>query len=581
MTGFRIETVNHIHAFRNKDGYEDPRFDDWPVVYTLRDKRQIYVGESLDVRSRFLQHHRSKEKQHLTMRTVVLDDEFNKSAALDLESHLVRWFSGDNKFQVLNRNEGIVDADYYGRDEYRSKFQTIFKELRKLGLFDQSSGEIENSNLFKFSPFKALTQEQEAVIHEYVRRLAEALRTGTRTQTVVQGDPGTGKTIVGIYLMKLLADIASADSLGESEPPENSVVHEPEVQAHIDLFKGLRIGLVAPQQSLRNTLGELFKNTSGLSKKMVLTPFQVGKDPEPFDVLIVDEAHRLGRRANQSSAGLNRQFTANNERLFGDDDPKWTQLDWIEKQSRHQVLLVDPAQSVKPADISEEDLQKLVVKAKSQSSYFPLNSQLRMKSGPEYISYLKRVFSPGPPQPKSFPGYDLRWFDDVSEMADAIREKDEAVGLSRMLAGFAWEWKSKGDKPLIDIKIGDFERRWNVNDKDWVNSPTAIDEVGCIHVIQGYDLNYAGVIIGPDLKFDPATKKIVFDRKNYFDTKGKENLGKLGIENTDEDLLRYVIGIYVVLMTRGIFGTYVYVYDPELSDYLRPFFNVSNESIDR
>jgi len=114
--------------------------------------------------------------------------------------------------------------------------------------------------------------------------------------------------------------------------------------------------------------------------------------------------------------------------------------------------------------------------------------------------------------------------------------------------------------------------QWNRTDVDWVNSPGSLDEVGSIHTIQGYDLNYAGVIIGPDLRFDPVRQRLVFDRENYFDAKGKQNNPKRGISYSDEDLLQFVTNIYAVLLTRGMCGTYLYVCDPHLREYLGRYF---------
>lgn len=96
--------------------------------------------------------------------------------------------------------------------------------------------------------------------------------------------------------------------------------------------------------------------------------------------------------------------------------------------------------------------------------------------------------------------------------------------------------------------------------KDWVNSPNAINEVGCIHTIQGYDLNYAGVIIGPEISYDPVQNKIVVDPKKY-----RDKNGRIGVEDMAE-LERYVINIYKTLLTRGIKGTYIYVADPALRE---------------
>jgi DUF2075 family protein len=105
-----------------------------------------------------------------------------------------------------------------------------------------------------------------------------------------------------------------------------------------------------------------------------------------------------------------------------------------------------------------------------------------------------------------------------------------------------------------------------------VNSGDPTQEVGSIHVIQGYDLNYAGVIIGQDLKFNQSLQQTIMERDNYFDKKGKENNAQLGIQYTDEDLAVFIRNIYGVLLTRGILGTYVYVCDPALREYLKEYF---------
>jgi DUF2075 family protein len=91
-----------------------------------------------------------------------------------------------------------------------------------------------------------------------------------------------------------------------------------------------------------------------------------------------------------------------------------------------------------------------------------------------------------------------------------------------------------------------------------------VNEVGSIHTVQGYDLNYAGVIIGPDIGYDDVTGRLVFNRDSYFDKKGKENNRRLGITYSDEDLVEFVKNIYRVLLTRGIRGTYVYICDQSL-----------------
>ncbi|MFT0138606.1 DNA/RNA helicase domain-containing protein [Alcanivoracaceae bacterium MT1] len=126
-----------------------------------------------------------------------------------------------------------------------------------------------------------------------------------------------------------------------------------------------------------------------------------------------------------------------------------------------------------------------------------------------------------------------------------------------------------------DIEIGDFRMRWNSKTTDWINSRASVDEVGSIHTVQGYDLNYAGVIIGPELFWDPLEQRVRVDRDRYYDTKGKENNPRLGVVNGEAELYALIVNIYVVLMTRGMLGTYVYVHDDGLRERLREVFGAS------
>ncbi len=157
-------------------------------------------------------------------------------------------------------------------------------------------------------------------------------------------------------------------------------------------------------------------------------------------------------------------------------------------------------------------------------------------------------------------------------MRDEIRHLDQSEGLARLLAGYAWEWKSKNDPNAYDIEIDGLSMQWNRTDRDWVASANSVEEVGSIHTIQGYDLNYAGVLIGSDLGYDPDRERLVFNRGSYFDRQGKKNNNKLGLTYTDDDILAYVRNIYAVLLTRGILGTFVYVCEPALREYLRSYF---------
>lgn len=574
MTAFEIEQLGFKkEAVQAWDGTHE-KTDNWPVVYALDGRRHVYVGETLQAASRMREHLKSAEKsKHLREVRVILGKRFNKSACLDLESFLIQMFSGDGKYEVLNKNGGIRDRDYFDRTSYQATFREIFERLRSEGLFTHTLTGIVNSDLYKLSPYKALNEEQAIAVRSIIHGLFEDLASGAPSTAVVQGEPGTGKTVVAIFLMKLLQDLKAVDS------PDDVDIAIRGDTLFADYFhrgdtsripEDFRVGLVVPQVSLRSTVEKVFKKTSGLDANMVVTPFDVGKDDEPYDLLIVDEAHRLNQYAAQSSGALTKEFREISVRLFGevDDVEEKTQIDWIRARSRHQIFLVDERQTVRPADVRTADLTALRDDAGHK---YTLRSQMRLRAGEDYLDYVRELLSDaGPDAYRRFDGYEFRMYDDVRAMRQDIRDLDERHGLARLVAGYAWKWTKK-DPDALDVEIDGLRLPWNRKGEDWINSATALDEVGCIHTVQGYDLNYAGVILGRDLRYDPDEGKIFVHRGSYHDARGKVNNNMRNIPTTDDALLRYIQNIYSVLLTRGMHGTFVYVCDPGLREHLRPF----------
>lgn len=571
MTDFRVERIPFTSASIEAWQKADRLHNNWPVVYTISDKKQIYIGETVNAATRMHQHLSTPQRRHLERVQIILSEKFNKSVCLDLESHLIRYFAADEQFQVLNGNSGISESDYFQRDKYRKSFDEIFETLYQEGWLSRRVPDLVNSNLFKYSPFKALNADQAVALGGILEHLLGDLDERVSSEMVIQGDPGTGKTIVAIYLVKLLRDIAL--HLHDEVAGMDSAFSEFFTQFNKDLVEGFRLGLVIPQQSLRKTVQDVFAKTPGLDKKMVLSPFDVGKDSGSWDLLVVDEAHRLGIRANQSSAMQNKQFGEINVALFGKDSNETTQLDWIRQKSHNRILLIDADQSIKPADLPREMIEQVVARARVAGTYFHLASQMRVTGGNDYIEFAQQLLSDSPIPSPGFGEYDLRFYDGFRDMLSDIRARNAEHGLARLVAGFAWDWRSKDDKNQHDIEIEGEKLFWNRTATDWVSSKTSAEEVGSIHTVQGYDLNYAGVIIGSDLGYDKQADRIIFNRDNYFDVKGRENNKRLGIEYSDEDIRQYVLNIYRVLLTRGIKGTYIYVHDPALRAHLNKFFD--------
>jgi len=590
MMNFKIARLEFSKADVATWKSYDEKHGNWPVVYVLDDGcdtaqanpnnklRDIYVGESLNAVGRLRQHLETPAKQHLKNIRVILHDKFNKSVCLDLESYLIKMLAGDGANRVLNRNNGITESKYYQRETYREGFRSIFEQLRADGVFTRTIPEIENSDLFKLSPFKALTEDQANSVEEIVKGLLIDVARGGQSTIVIQGDPGTGKSVVAIYIIKLLVDIKTSNSLEDldSDSRFSHFFTEPNRR----LLQALRVGLVVPQQSLRGSIKNVFRKTRGLHPEMVMTPFEVGEADGTFDLLLVDETHRLNQRASQSSGMLNAKFATITRQLFGSDETSKTQLDWIRAKSRHQIFLLDAAQGVRPADLPPELLSDLVADTRASGRHFQLQTQMRVQAGSDFVSYVRWILDPRPlsvPRVRlHFGEYDFRAFDSVAHMRDEIFRRNSEVGLSRMVAGYAWEWRTRRNGNAFDIEIGQTRLRWNSTPTDWVASSNALEEVGSIHTVQGYDLNYVGVIIGLDLRFDPDRRRLFIDRDSYFDKKGKQNNRALGRTCSDDDLLRFITQIYAVLMTRGIRGTYVYACDPGLREYLKDFIPCSS-----
>ena len=193
-------------------------------------------------------------------------------------------------------------------------------------------------------------------------------------------------------------------------------------------------------------------------------------------------------------------------------------LDWIMKQGRHVILFYDESQSIRPSDVRREKFAELY--NRNDLSLYELNSQMRSFGGVDYIKYIQDIMTDKNPAKIDFENFDFYMFDDISKMIREIKNRDNEIGLSRVVAGYSWKWKSKRNSDSHDIKIDDVKLNWNSINSDWVNSSNAINEVGCIHTTQGYDLNYVGIIIGEDLKYDNVNSKIVVDNACYHDRNG-------------------------------------------------------------
>jgi hypothetical protein len=525
----------------------------WPLIYIISsDKiKEAYVGESTNALSRMLNHLTNEERLKLSTLHLITSDKFNKSATLDIENNLIKYISADGKYKLQNGNAGLTLHNYYQKDLYFEIFKTIWIELREEKLNINALRKIDNSDLFKYSPYKSLSSDQ----YDAVTQLLQILISDEPSRTFVKGSAGTGKTILAIYLIKLLKTDYRNYDISEDEISSNDDFKL--ITTIKDKFVNPSIALVIPMTSLRKTLKAVFRSIKGLNPNMVIGPSDVLK--QKYDILIVDEAHRLKRRRNIVNYD---SFNKNNAKLGLDENG--TELDWILLQSKNQIFFYDDAQSVKPSDIPKEIFDELRV----HSNNIELVSQMRVIGGSDYINYVDnllncRVDILG--KKIQMDGYEFKIFDSLKKMVNEITIKEKEFGLSRMVAGFSWDWISKNDKSKFDIRIDDVELQWNYVTEDWLNSDNSENEVGCIHTTQGYDLNYIGIIFGYEIDYDPISKKIFVIKENYKDKNGKNGVHDI------EVLHQYIVNIYKTLMYRGIKGTFVYVCNDNLRNYFKQF----------
>ena len=397
----------------------------------------------------------------------------------------------------------------------------------------------------------------------------------TSKPCIIKGGAGTGKTVLAIYFIKCLMDIlhrnTNFDDLDEVLPEDSPILQSAQLVKIIKEHKDLNIAFVVPTPSFRETVKKIFKATRGLKPNMVIGPNDIAK--KDYDIVIVDEAHRLQRRQDLVNYGA---YDAVCDKLNLDHSA--TQLDWIMAKKRPvTVIFYDSKQRVKTTDMLDESFNSFV----DGAEVITLGTQLRIQGGNEYIEFINKLLNN---EKASYVSdkYDLVVFDDYGEMEQAIKDQNKKnEGLCRVVAGISYPYsthmRDKVAKKELDVDVdgdGKYLRMWNLgfNDPTFITDEAHKDEIGCVYTCQGYDLNYVGVILGPDIFYNTETKQIDIHIDKCTDKKTKV---KGDIEATKKNILHQ----YLVLLTRGIYGTYIYAVDKNLRDYLNECIKTKKEDL--
>ena len=575
-----FEIRQHHFTERVMNSITDAKEQNWPIVYHIENKGTVYIGESTNFKSRMIQHLKDDRKGNLEggVVHVIVDGKFNKSAALDLEAFLIQNFSAEDRYELLNRNDGLIDHNYYDRSVYTEKFVRVWQELYNSGIASKTLDEIQNDALYKYSPYKVLNDQQESVVYDVICNIDEAIAEGKKSISVISGDAGTGKTIVIMFLTKLIADLQTFDNSHDEVDDDSRFKLFFEDDTFNRRFKNKKIALIIPQESLRGRIAKVLKNITNYGADVrIFSPITFGKCDDYFDITLVDEGHllKVGFTGNTG-----KDVKEINKRLFGDNE-LYTEFDWIMKKSNNVVIVYSKDQRIRPANIEPYDIEKYNIDGINYRDKYILQKQMRSLGNMEYIKYVNDIFSNGnlKPSRQIFDGFEMKMFVHLPKMYKLIKLRESQVGLSRVVAGFSWEWKTNPKKNLgeYDMVIDGMELKWNSTRNNWIGSENSINEVGSIYTVQGEDLNYIGVIIGKDLIY--RNGKLVFNRKNYADVGAlnrsqRQTAQKIVLD--DDVFLEQILRVYRVLMNRAIRGVYVYACDSGMREYLSQFFEISD-----
>ena len=375
--------------------------------------------------------------------------------------------------------------------------------------------------------------DEQKVVYEEIMATSKKCMTDEKKRTIiVQGGPGTGKTVVAI---NLLAELTNQNQFVQYVS-KNSAPRS----VYLKKLKG-----VIKKSSVDN----MFKG-SGIYTEA---------ENNVVHTILVDEAHRLNAKS-----GMFQNMGEN-------------QIKEIIHASMCSVFFIDESQRVTTSDIgSIDEIEKWAKYEGSEIIYMELKSQFRCNGSDGYLAWLDNVLEIRETANYDMDDidYDIRICDNPNQVREIIVERNTATNHARLLAGYCWNWikEGKNDSTIHDIKIGDFEMSWNLgNSTTYAIDDTSVNEIGCIHTSQGLEFDYVGVIIGEDMRYENGRIVTDFTKRARTDQsmKGIKKLFKENPEKANKLADEIIKNTYRTLMTRGMKGCYIYCVDKELGEYLK------------
>lgn len=447
------------------------------------------------------------------------------------------------KLEQNQYKEYVDDAPIFARGEVL-KLREYIKKVVKIGdnrelLYDIDNGKIRPSKSLQDS-VKGMIEgnqefimldDQKVVYEEILYTSRKCMEDHKKRTIIVQGGPGTGKTVVAINILaKLTEEGQFVQYTSKNSAPRN--VYAQKLIGH-----------------KKSTVKNMFKGSGSY----------YDTDSNLIDTILCDEAHRLNAKS-----GMFQNLGEN-------------QIKEIINASLCSVFFIDESQRVTLNDIGTVgEIKKWAESLGSEVIDMELMSQFRCNGSDGYLAWIDDVFEIRKTANTDMReiDYDIKIVDSPMEMKNLIIERNKTNNRSRILAGYCWEWlkAEQNNTNYHDIKIGDFEMSWNLgNTSTFAIDENSVEEIGCIHTSQGLEFDYAGVIIGDDMRYENGHVVTDFTKRAKTDQslKGIKGLYKSNPEKALSEADLIIKNTYRTLMTRGMKGCYVYCTDKPLADYLR------------
>lgn len=448
--------------------------------------------------------------------------------------------SNVNKYPFVAKSPIFLKDDSKKLNEFVKKY--VKKGNRRL-LYEIDNSRIRPSKEFSNIMTNAiagqeiftLDDNQATAVATIVNETTSKLKNNKRSTIIIKGGPGTGKSVVAI------------NAMGQLLNPKN-IFDRFNVCYVTPNFtpKALFSEILVDNDYKKSAISNLFKSMAAFSRSSEFD----------YDCIIVDESHRA--------------FTWK----FGYGVKK--SVDMIDKifyASRVNVFFIDEQQKVTKDDYLTIDKIKQYAKKYNseviETEELVLNSQFRVTGGINYINFIDTFLGYENILHKyDSKNYDFKVFDTPTKMWEEIKIKQKQYKNTRLLAGYTQEWVSKQNDDVYDFVLDDgkFKMKWNKQTTvPYILDETQYDRIGSIHTIQGVDMDYAGVIIGKDIVYRDGEIQFIKENNAMSDRAS-------GIRTaTDEEAAEMIRNTYKVLLTRAIYGTYVYCEDKQLNEYLKSF----------